>query len=220
MISALPCGRSTRRGFLKTLAAAAPALLLSRRILAGETDPKVEPAGTDAIPFIRRDEWNEGQLEIARLRDAGTFTRLTVHHEGNGINHETRREAVREHLSGIVGAHLHRHYGDIGYHFMIDYAGRIWEGRSLLYEGSHVAQQNTANLGIMLLGNFEKQEPAEEQIDSLSKLTDLLLRHYPIARDAIFGHCDLGSSACPGRYLYSPYVHLLRKDPEPASEKG
>lgn len=220
----LPCGRSTRRGFLKTMMTLAPLLLLPRRLIAGgaESAPKDESSetGADAIPFIRREEWNESQLDIGRLHDSNTFTRMTVHHEGNGVNHETRRNVVREHLCGIVGSHLHRRYGDIGYHFVIDYAGRIWEGRSLLYEGAHVAQQNASNLGVMLLGNFEKQEPAEDQINSLSKLTALLLRHYPIARESIFGHCDLGYSVCPGRYLYSPYLHLLRKEPEPAAVKG
>jgi len=219
----LPCGRSTRRGFLKTLAAVAPALFLPRRLMAGEEpaqEASAAEAGEDSVFFVRRDEWHEGCPDLGRLRDAETFTRMTVHHEGNAVNHETRQDGVREHLGGIVGAHLQKRYGDIGYHFVIDYAGRIWEGRSLLYEGSHVARENAANLGVMLLGNFEKQEPSERQIKSLSMLTELLLRHYPIARDAIFGHCDLGSSACPGRYLYSPYIHLLRKAPGPAAAGG
>ncbi len=222
MISAfnLPCGRSTRRGFMKTLAAIAPALLLPRRLMAGnDAAPEDGAAKDDAkdICFVKRGEWNEGNIDFERLRDAGTFTRMTVHHEGNAVNNETRQDRVREHLLGIVGAHLNKRYGDIGYHFVIDYSGRIWEGRSLLYEGSHVAGQNIANLGVMLLGNFERQEPSEKQINSLSMLTELLLRHYPVARDAIFGHCDIGASACPGRYLYSPYIHLLRKDPGPAA---
>jgi hypothetical protein len=60
--------------------------------------------------------------------------------------------------------------GDIGYHFLIDEAGRIYEGRYTGMDGIpahdaggkmvtafHTSGFNSGNLGIALLGTFESQ---------------------------------------------------------------
>ena len=159
------------------------------------------------LRVFRRFEWTDIAARPWRLRSAGSYDRLTIHHAGNTTNYHCAKSAVARDLNGILAAHMARDYGDIGYHFMIDYAGRVWEGRSLAYEGAHVAWQNERNVAVMLLGNFEKQTPSREQLDSLKKIIAALRRRFRIKRHRIYGHRDLGPSVCPGRNLYP---HVLR----------
>ena len=98
-------------------------------------------------------------------------------------------------MEGVFASHTRRNYGDIGYHFVIDYAGTVWEGRSLAYEGAHVACQNERNIGVMLLGNFEEQAPSASQIATASRLLGLLQQRFRIKPHRIFGHRDLGQHA-------------------------
>lgn len=71
-----------------------------------------------------------------------------------------------------------RGWGDIGYHYIIDYWGNIYEGR---YGGNGVRgahtyydkQCNNFNIGsvsILLMGNYEKVEPSEVMYESLIRL--------------------------------------------------
>jgi len=109
----------------------------------------------------------------------------------------------------VFVTHTRRNYGDIGYHFVIDYTGTVWEGRSLAYEGAHVACQNERNIGVMVLGNFEDQAPSVSQVATVDLLIGLLQQRFRIKPHRIFGHRDLGHSVCPGKQLYT-YVRQLR----------
>lgn len=71
-----------------------------------------------------------------------------------------------------------RGWGDIGYHYIIDYWGNIYEGR---YGGNGVRGAHTyydrkcdnfnvGSIGILLMGNYEKNQPSEEMYKSLSRL--------------------------------------------------
>ncbi|MBN2301700.1 MAG: N-acetylmuramoyl-L-alanine amidase, partial [Lentisphaerae bacterium] len=136
------------------------------------------------------------------------YDRLTIHHEGNAVNYNTDLQTVTRDLKGILISHVDLGYGDIAYHLVIDRAGRVWEGRSLMYEGAHVSGQNEKNIGVMLLGNFEEQKPSEEQIAAMKLLVSLLRNRYRIKKHRIYGHCDLGPSLCPGKHLYEHVVAL------------
>jgi len=158
------------------------------------------------LELVRRREWNCDAPKSWVMREAGRYSRITVHHSGNWYCGETERQCVAYILDGILADHKGRNYGDIAYHFIIDAAGRLWEGRSLAYEGAHVSGQNESNVGVMLLGNFEEQRPLARQLVSLRRLAGLLRDRYMIKKHRVFGHRDLGASACPGKYLYG---HVL-----------
>ena len=51
--------------------------------------------------------------------------------------------------------------------------------------------------------------PEAAQLAALDELAGLLRRPYGIRLARIYGHRDLGASACPGRLLY-PHVRELR----------
>ena len=132
-----------------------------------------------------------------------------MHHAGTGINRHRTQASVTSDLTGILSAHMEQGYGDIGYHLAVDYVGRVWEGRSLSYEGAHVLSENEANIGVLLLGNFERQRPSLAQLSAMEDLVRILRHHFRISARRVYGHRDLGSSLCPGAHPY-PYVRSMR----------
>jgi len=206
----------TRRGFLmRVLAALTVPSLISTRTAEGAFVKEALPPFDlsfmeDAFLLMRREVWTREEPRVWLLREAGAFDRITVHHQGGRQSITRVQNAVAAEIDAIYGGHRNRRYGDIAYHFIIDYAGRVWEGRSLAYEGAHVSHQNTRNLGVLLLGNFEKQSPSQESIATTTMLVDLLRDRFGIKRHRVYGHRDLGSSVCPGKHLY-PHVVALRK---------
>lgn len=202
----------SRRIFLRRLAAALPALAWGGTTL-GAASPRVLPEFDlgfldREMDLVRRWDWTSAAPIPWRLVPSKGFSRITVHHAGNQPNYHTVKNAVIHDLDGILTAHRERNYGDIGYHFVVDYGGRVWEGRSLTYEGAHVSHQNEGNIGIMLQGNFEMQKPSEIQTFAAKRLVQLLRNRFSVDRECVYGHRDLGASVCPGRNLYSHVVAI------------
>ena len=161
------------------------------------------------VPLVPRTAWADTPARPWLLRPAGGFDRLTIHHAGNGVESATSLDEVGWKLRGMLTAHTERRYGDLGYHFVVDYAGRAWEGRSLAYEGAHVSSQNAHNIGIVLQGNFELQSPSVQQVRTTRRVVALLRQRFMIKRHRIYGHRDIGHSVCPGRNMYR-HVAVLR----------
>ncbi len=209
------CDR-TRRKFLKELGAASViGLALRRKIFAATAKRTLPAVPLDFIPeeltVNKRSAWTGVKPKTWLLRESGKFDRITVHHTGYRSHSRTHRNAVIHSLSGILKGHLDREYGDIGYHILIDRMGRVWEGRSLAYEGAHVLDQNERNIGIAFLGNFEKEKVPEKQAKTLEVLVKAFCDHYEIKNHRIYGHRDLSHSICPGKNMYS-HVLDLRKN--------
>ncbi|MEM9372274.1 MAG: peptidoglycan recognition family protein, partial [Planctomycetota bacterium] len=97
--------------------------------------------------------------------------------------------------------HLSRGWADIGYHYAIDPGGRVWQGRPLELQGAHVANQNQGNLGIVLLGNFDRGRPTDRAIRALDRLVASEMRRYRVPIGEVRTHGEMASTACPGRHL-------------------
>ncbi len=206
----------TRRDFLRVGLLAIPALAIGRRLGADESEVASKPLPVSDLDFLRehvpvmeRSLWTNVVPRPARVRTVDGFDRMTIHHAGAEPVTETDECSVAARLGGVLQSHLDRNFGDIGYHFVIDYAGRVWEGRSRAYEGAHVSYQNERNLGVMLLGNFDEQDPSAAQVAALDKVVWTLRQYYEIGRTRVYGHRDLGHSQCPGDRLY-PHVAIMR----------
>lgn len=102
----------------------------------------------------------------------------------------------------IQRLHQRRGFADIGYHFLIDAGGEVFEGRTLMARGAHVRGHNTGAIGVCLLGNFERGAPTAAQMDSLVAL-GRALRH-ALGVTHLAGHRDYPGqgTACPGRMLH------------------
>ncbi|MFH0770062.1 MAG: N-acetylmuramoyl-L-alanine amidase [Candidatus Peregrinibacteria bacterium] len=138
---------------------------------------------------------------------------LVVHHTairvlGDDRPSVERMRALYQYHGSSLG------WGDIGYHFVIDEAGKIYEGRTGgdRVIGGHVFCGNVGTIGIALMGNFELEDPPQDQIKSLKWLLDFLAKKYQInlrekvsfhgtLLQTITGHGDIGHTACPGYTL-------------------
>ncbi|MPZ60332.1 MAG: hypothetical protein GEU93_03355 [Propionibacteriales bacterium] len=157
-------------------------------------------------------------------RAANTVRLVFVHHTVNS-NEYTRSEAVRI-VRSVYAYHTQsRGWCDIGYNFLVDRFGRIYEGRrggvNVPIRGAHVSDFNTGSSGMALIGNFENTRPSKRMRGGLRRLVSWKLAsfyRYPRATitmhgqrlRVISGHRDAGTTACPGRYVYQ-WLPTLRQ---------
>ncbi len=153
-------------------------------------------------------------------------THIVVHHTVNDLTKIKTPEEARSIANSIFRYHTQTNgRWDIGYNFIIDPWGNIYEWR-WWWEGviwAHAKYNNAPSLGIALMGNFEINEPTEAQLNALTKLSVALSIRYRInpdseiyghieddhapyvkdvVRSSFIGHRDVGKTACPGKNLY------------------
>lgn len=138
---------------------------------------------------------------------------LVVHHTALAVTGDPRPPVER--MRALYEYHANSlNWGDIGYHYVIDENGQIYEGRSGGHGivGGHVYCGNIGTIGIALMGNFEMERPTDDQIRRLQWLLDALAKEYDIdlqqnvsyhgrTLPPISRHRDLVPTACPGYYL-------------------
>ena len=149
-------------------------------------------------------------------------THIVVHHT-DGANSVADWDAE---VRSIWYLHTYTNgWGDIGYNYLIDPNGVIYEGRAGGFGsiGAHFSCRNTNTVGIALLGTYTTALPAKAALDSLKELlAELCARdhikptafayHAPSALNmpTIIGHRDGNPSPltctrteCPGDALYA-----------------
>lgn len=138
---------------------------------------------------------------------------IVVHHTAQLIRNDARSPLER--VRALYQYHAQSlGWGDIGYHYLIDEDGTIYEGRAggQNVVGGHAYCANVGTLGVALLGNFEVEEPSQIQILSLQWLLKHLTDEYGLnpqqqiqfhgqTKEVIVGHRDVVSTACPGYFL-------------------
>ncbi len=108
-----------------------------------------------------------------------------------------------------------KNYGDIGYNYLIDPNGVIYEGRAGGddIEGFHFCHANTGTMGVGMLGTFTSELPTAQALISLKKLLAWkaaqsqinplgIAVHDSILLPVIAGHRDGCEDQCPGDSLY------------------
>lgn len=166
-------------------------------------------AALDAIP---RSSWASKPPISARILPMNSVNRITCHHEGWTPVWFSDALSTKERMETIRASHIQRlQAGDIGYHFVIDRAGRIWEGRPLIYQGAHVKNQNENNIGIMTLGNFDRQSPTTAQLITLQHTLSYLRHQYKIPVGRVYTHQEFNPTACPGLNL-QPRIVAMRNN--------
>ncbi len=164
--------------------------------------PGTGMAGFDPISgAVPRSKWARGAPIVALAKPMGSVRRITVHHDAIDPLPSGSPDDVARRLESIRSGHIGRGWADIGYHYAIDPAGRIWQGRPLSLQGAHVGDQNENNLGIVMLGNFERQSPSRPALESLDRLIAWEMRRSRISMAEIRTHREMAPTACPGRNL-------------------
>ena len=179
--------------------------------------PVTPPQKTEYGDIMPRSAWTDSPLTINRWRPMDGVTRITVHHSGDGkpFLATSTVETIR-HLQLVRQAHLQRGMVDIAYHFAVDRAGRVWQLRSLMYEGQHVRPSkdrrifwNEHNIGVVTLGDFNLQMPTQAQVDRLIAFVHLVRAKYALPVSQVYVHGELVQTDCPGRHL-GPAVKAAR----------
>ena len=127
------------------------------------------------------------------LRD--NYQTLIVHHSSfyEADARATLLEVQRLHRDD-------RQWADIGYHFLIDIDGTIYEGRDLSARGVHTMGHNTGSAGLCLLGDYRFVLPPQEQLDATEALCRWLGDELAVTH--LGGHSQFNpSTLCPGAAL-------------------
>jgi hypothetical protein len=159
--------------------------------------------GDTPTGVIPRSRWAKAAPIPANMNRMLPIGRITFHHDGMNVFRDTSESAAAERLELIRRAHVNRRpaFGDIGYHYIIDPAGRVWQGRPLTWQGAHVGGQNEHNLGICLLGNYEQQQPNAAQERTIRRFLVSQMHQHRVTQHRVFTHRELAATACPGRLL-------------------
>lgn len=112
-------------------------------------------------------------------------------------------------------------WGDIGYNFLVDWQGNVYEGRFGGPEvvGGHALQYNRGSLGIAVLGEFGSSQVPQPALDAIVRLIKSRAGHVDPAGIGFFvdranvpnycGHGDLLETECPGTHL-SGQIPVIR----------
>lgn len=166
------------------------------------------------IPAVRpRAEWGAAPYR-GTVDTADDLERAVIHHTVNGNRYSAAE--VPSMLRSIQAYHQNsRGWDDIGYNFVIDRFGTIWEGRaSSLYQpviGAHAQGANDGSVGVAYLGDGTSIGLTSTAIDALGRFLGWKLPLHGVrpSRTNIVGHRDVGQTACPGNILY-PQLDAIR----------
>lgn len=169
------------------------------------------PSTTDtSIPtgVMSRSQWtSKGVARPNDVNPIGSIKRITIHHDGMPPTNLNSTNAVRARLEQVRASHVNgRGWADIGYHYAIDPSGRVWEARSVRYQGAHVKDQNENNLGILVLGNFDQQSPTSAATTALDRFVANQMTRYGVPMSRVRTHQELAPTECPGRSLQRYFV--------------
>ena len=132
------------------------------------------------------------------------ITRVCVHHSAIDSSVRSGPEVAAE-LRKLQASHQQK-WADLGYHFVIDAGGGIWEGRNLQWQGAHEgAGLNQGSIGICLLGDYESSSPPAAQLGALKTLLDAMRTRWSLTAADIKTHREVRPepTACPGARLQS-----------------
>jgi hypothetical protein len=138
------------------------------------TVPEPLPSTVVKPPVITQAEWG-ASTDYDGTPSYGTEIKAAVvHHTGIDSDNKLSCAQSKARLRSIQQEHFSRGYYDIGYNFMVDKCGQIFEGRSggmeLPVVGAHDVGFNTNTVGISYLGNFEKAHPSRAALDAIARV--------------------------------------------------
>jgi hypothetical protein len=184
-------------------------------------------AGSPVI--VPRTSWQADEKIVRAHPLVAPTLKLAVVHHTAGTNAYTPAQAASI-VRGIEVYHVKGNgWNDIGYNFLVDRYGTVYEGRgggmTRNVIGAHALGFNTGTVGVALIGNFQNATPPPAMQTALVTLLAwrLDIAHIDplstaaytsggnskfhagkvVTLRAISGHRDTGPSECPGNVAYS-----------------
>jgi hypothetical protein len=228
--------RGLRARFVRALPTATVARRLGRRLRrrAG-TAARRRRRRQGQPPMIARSEWGADSVPPREDPLYGEVQMAFVHHTVNANDYGPEDSAAI--VLGI--ARFHRdgnRWNDIGYNFLVDKYGQIFEGRAggidLAVVGAQSQGYNSVSTGVACLGTFSDVAQTPEGMDALARVIGWKLSLHgvptsglvtvtseggpsnrfragtPVTFERISGHRDGNSTSCPGSALYRQLAEL------------
>jgi hypothetical protein len=197
--------------------------------LAGALGAKLAGAAEDQPAIVPREDWAGDDCVPRTSPSYGQVRAAYVHHTVNP-NTYTAEEAPQ---IVLAMCRYHRNtngWNDLGYNFVVDRFGTIYEGRAGGIEAAVIGAQaegfNSYSTGIANIGTFSDEPQTHAALEAMARLIrwKLPLHGYPTSGEAvmvsaggatnryrsgttvrvprILGHRDTNSTECPGDVLY------------------
>ena len=196
---------------------------------------RAHAAQTGEPTFVSRSEWGAGQCRPRTTPEYGSVKAVVVHHTVS-LNDYSAAEAPAIVLA-ICRYHRNSNgWNDIGYNFLVDKYGQVFEGRAggidQAVVGAHAQGYNSVSTGIACLGDFTAIAQTPQAMDVLARVIGWKLslhavptqglvtvtsaggpsNRYPLGTPVTFerisGHRDGDNTACPGDVLYTQLPQL------------
>ena len=175
------------------------------------TAPDALCASVPKPPMVKREQWGSKAKPISVFR-MQTPSWITIHHAGElWKKGDDPAEFVRhmqiwgQNRPSLEKAPRNTYWPDLPYHFLIAPDGRIFEGRPVEYEPeTNTNYTVNGNIGVEMMGDFEKQRPSLAEIKSCVALSAWLSQKYNIKLDHVRTHMDAAPNQtdCPGKDFY------------------
>jgi N-acetylmuramoyl-L-alanine amidase len=225
--------RALRARFVRALPTATVASRIGRRLRLRARASRRQTASQPVI--ISRTEWGADSVPPRAAPLLGEVQMAFVHHT------VTANDYLPEESPAIVLgiARYHRDsngWNDIGYNFLVDRYGQVFEGRAGGIDqpvvGAQAQGYNSVSTGIACLGTFTSVAQTPEGMDALARLIGWKLSLHgiptegtvtvtstggpsnryptgtPVTFERISGHRDGNSTSCPGDVLYGQLADL------------
>ena len=151
------------------------------------TVPAALPVATSAnglpVPVTTRAEWGANASYMSWDPDYASAGHVVVHHTAGTNNYSAGQSASI--VRGIYYYHaVTLDWGDIGYNFLIDKYGTVFEGRSgsvaapagRMSVGAHARGVNTGTMGLSMMGDYSSISPSDAQLSSVGKMAGWFLK--------------------------------------------
>ena len=182
-------------------------------------------AAAAAKPWINsRAAWGADESLRREKASYGRVKAAVVHHTA-GTNNYSQAQ-VPAILRGIYAFHVKdRGWNDIGYNFLVDKWGRVWEGRAGGVEaavvGAHATGTNSEAMGISVMGDYTKAAVSGAAVNALTRVigwkadlhgfdpsgyTTLRGKRVP----TVVGHTTVGQTSCPGGSIINQLPNIRR----------
>ncbi len=188
-------------------------------------------------PIVRRSAWGADESIVRDAPAIAERLRFAVVHHTAGSNSYSAAESAAI-VRGIQRYHvLSNGWDDIGYNFLVDKYGRVFEGRgggiAENVVGAHAGGFNTGSVGVSVIGTYESTTLSAAARTALQNLLAWRLdvgHVFPrglvdtisagssrwdagthVRLRAVSGHRDTSYTSCPGNTIYGQLGSIARK---------
>lgn len=176
--------------------------------------------------IVTRASWGADESLARTSSQNARLSAMYLHHTASSNNY-TKDQAAAQIRSIYYYQAKTLNWGDMGYHFLVDKFGTVYEGRrgsiDSLPLGAHALGFNRDTIGVSALGNYEQVTPSQAMVDSLTRVFAWKAAQHDIdptgqvtltsggnnktpygakvTTNTIIGHYYTNPTSCPGQYL-------------------